>query len=196
MSVDGVDPGRRRFLTQTATVVGGTAVVGLAWPFAASWQPSARARAIGAPVEVGFEGLEPGAMLIVQWRGKPIYLLRRTDKALESLAQLTALVRDPTSEEDQQPEYARNPHRSIYPEVLILIGLCTHLGCAPKYVQQGDPQLGRAWKGGFFCPCHGSRFDYAGRVFTGVPAPKNLEVPPHKYLDDYRVLIGVDQESA
>ncbi len=190
-----VDPDRRRFLTRSATVVGGVAAIGMTWPLAASWQPSARARAIGAPIEVRFSNLEPGAMLTVKWRGKPVYVLHRTAKALASLAPLNAAVRDPASEEDQQPLYAQNQHRSIRPELLVLVGLCTHLGCAPRHVQQGDSQLGDAWAGGFFCPCHGSRFDYAGRVFAGVPAPKNLAVPPYRYLDGNRIQIGVDQES-
>ena len=194
MSNGSIDPDRRRFLTTSAAVVGGVAAMGMAWPFASAWQPSARARAVGAPVEVRFSNLEPGAMLTVKWRGKPVYVLHRTATALESLTQIAPALRDPSSEEDQQPLYARNQYRSIRPELLVLVGLCTHLGCAPRLVQARDPQLGEAWNGGFFCPCHGSKFDYAGRVFAGVPAPTNLVVPPYSFLDDNRIMIGVDQQ--
>ena len=177
-------------------MVGGAGAAGAAWPFASSWQPSERARAIGAPVEVDIAKLEAGARLTVKWRGKPVWIVRRTAEALDSLPGLDAVVRDPESNEPQQPDYARNPHRSIKAEFLVLVGLCTHLGCAPSYVREGEGNLGADWRGGFFCPCHGSRFDYAGRVYQGVPAPSNLEVPPHMYLSDTRIIIGADEGSA
>ena len=193
---NGVETARRRFLTGAATVVGGVGAAFAAWPFASGWQPSERARAIGAPVEVDIGKLEPGARLTVKWRGKPVWIVRRTQEALNSLRGLDALMRDPGSDEPQQPEYARNSYRSIEPEVLVLVGLCTHLGCSPSYVREGEGNLGAHWKGGFFCPCHGSRFDYAGRVYQGVPAPLNLEVPPHMYLSDTRIIIGEDGGAA
>lgn len=177
-------------------MVGGAGAVCAAWPFASAWQPSERARAIGAPVEVDVSKLEPGAQLTVKWRGKPVWIVRRTEEALGSLPDLDAVVRDPASDEPQQPAYARNPHRSIKPELVVLVGLCTHLGCSPSHVRSGRGNLGADWKGGFFCPCHGSRFDYAGRVYQGVPAPLNLEVPPHMYLSDTRILIGQDEGGA
>ena len=193
---NGTDTPRRRFLTGAVTVVGGAGAAFAAWPFASAWQPSGRARAIGAPVEVDIGKLEPGARLTVKWRGKPVWIVRRTQEALDSLPELDAVVRDPASDEPQQPEYARNPHRSIKPEVLVLVGLCTHLGCSPSYVGKGGGNLGADWQGGFFCPCHGSRFDYAGRVYQGVPAPTNLEVPPHMYLSETRIVIGEDEGTA
>ena len=197
MSAGGADPGRRRFLTASVTVVGGLGGLVAAWPFVAAWTPSERAKAIGAPVEADIGKLEPGQLLRVKWRGQPVFVVRRTEQALESIGEQDALVRDPSSAEDQQPDYCRNEYRSIKPEYLVLIGLCTHLGCSPTYVKSSDPHsLGDSWLGGFFCPCHGSRFDYAGRVFAGVPAPTNLVVPPYKYLSDTRLLIGVDQEAA
>ena len=195
MSTD-VDAGRRRFLTASASVVGGVAAVGVAVPFVAAWQPSERARAIGAPIEVDISKIEPGQMLTPKWRGKPVWIVRRTPQVLDELPKLDDRLRDPESTQDQQPPYARNEYRSIKPEILVLIGICTHLGCSPLYVKQDQAPLGPGWPGGFFCPCHGSRFDYAGRVYAGVPAPTNLVVPPHKYLTDTRILIGADGESA
>ena len=194
MRSDAVDSERRRFLTRAVTVVGGAGGAALAWPFASAWQPSERARAIGAPVEVDISELEPGAMLTQAWQGKPVWILNRTSEALASVAELDAAVRDPDSTEAQQPEYARNPYRSRRPEILILVGLCTHLGCSPKHVTPAQAaSFGLTdWRGGFFCPCHGSRFDYAGRVFKGVPAPSNLVVPRHHFLSDTVVLIGED----
>ncbi len=193
----GADPDRRRFLTATVTVVGGLGGLAAVWPFVAAWKPSERALAIGAPVEADVSKLEPGQMLVVNWRGKPVWVVRRTDEALATIPELDGMVRDPDSSEDMQPDYARNEFRSIKPEYLVLEGICTHLGCSPTYIQASEPHsLGDDWKGGFFCPCHGSLFDYAGRVFSGVPAPTNLVVPPHQYLTDTRILIGVDQEAA
>jgi len=193
---NGLDTARRRFLTGAATVVGGAGAACAAWPFASAWQPSERARAIGAPVEVDIAKLEPGARLTVQWRGKPVWVVRRTPEALDTLSALDPILRDPDSEvTGQQPEYARNRHRSLNPEYLVLVGICTHLGCSPQYVVAagaGRYNLGDDWPGGFFCPCHGSMFDLAGRVYPGVPAPTNLEVPPHRYLDGDRIEIGVD----
>jgi len=198
VSNQGVNKGRRQFLTAATSVVGAAGVVGVAVPFVASWNPSAKAKAAGAPVKADISKLEPGQMVVVEWRGKPVYVVRRTQEALDSLAKDAAILRDPESKESVQPGYVDPVQRSIKPEYLVLLGLCTHLGCAPKY----RPDVGAAdlggdqWLGGFFCPCHGSKFDLAGRVFQGVPAPLNLEVPPHKYEGDKVLVIGVDQETA
>ncbi len=194
MSTDAVDSRRRRFLTGAVTVVGGIGGACVAWPFASAWQPSDRARAIGAPIEVDISKLEPGAMLTEAWQGKPVWILSRTSEALRSVAELDDAVRDPGSAEDQQPSYARNQHRSRRPELLVLVGLCTHLGCSPQHVRvEQSSNFGLSdWRGGFFCPCHGSMFDYAGRVYKGVPAPTNLVVPPYQYLSDTVLLIGED----
>ncbi len=195
MSNQVADRSRRRFLTAAATVVGGVGVGFVAWPFIASLQPSARAQAIGAPVEADIGKLQAGQRLTVQWRSKPVWVVRRTQESLEALPTLASALRDPKSEVvGQQPDYAVNEHRSIKPEFLVLVGLCTHLRCSPSYRPEVAPEdLGPDWKGGFFCPCHGSRFDMAGRVYKGVPAPTNLEVPPHSYLSETRILIGADQ---
>jgi ubiquinol-cytochrome c reductase iron-sulfur subunit len=195
MSTD-VDAGRRRFLTAGVSVVGGVATIGVAVPYVVAWQPSERARAIGAPVEVDISKIELGQMLTHKWRGKPVWIVSRPPEVLEALPGLDDRLRDPDSSQNQQPAYARNEFRSIKPEILVLIGICTHLGCAPSYIKQDDAPLGPGWPGGFFCPCHGSRFDYAGRVYSGVPAPTNLVVPPHTYLSDTRILIGADEGSA
>jgi len=197
MSADGVDVGRRRFLTGATSVVGAAGAGFAAVPFVASFQPSERAWAIGAPVEQDIGKLEPGARVIVKWRGQPVWIVRRTEESLAGLESLNDQLRDPESRADQQPVYAQNAHRSIKPEFLVLVGLCTHLGCSPTYRPDLAPaDLGADWQGGFFCPCHGSKFDMAGRVYAGVPAPTNLVVPPHTYLNDTRVIIGVDQETA
>lgn len=195
MSNDGVNQGRRRVLTTLTSVVGAAGVVGVAVPFVGSWNPSAKAKAAGAPVKVNISKIEPGQMITVEWRGKPIYIVRRPDDMLEQLKGMEGMLRDPMSEESDQPEYVRNQFRSIKEHVLILLGLCTHLGCAPTYRPDvGAQDLGGdEWLGGFFCPCHGSKFDMAGRVYKGVPAPTNLEIPPHQYLSDDVVLIGEDQ---
>ena len=196
MSGDGVDIGRRRFLTGATTVVGAVGAGFAAVPFVASFSPSERAMAIGAPVEQDISKLEPGGRVVVKWRGKPVWIVRRSDKQLASLDEIEGKLRDPNSEEEQQPEYAKNPYRAIKPEYLVLVGLCTHLGCSPTYRPDVAPDdLGKDWQGGFFCPCHGSRFDLAGRVYAGVPAPTNLEVPPYKYLSDTRILIGEHPEA-
>jgi ubiquinol-cytochrome c reductase iron-sulfur subunit len=197
-TVDDVDLGRRRFLTATATVVGGVGVAFVAVPFLKSWSPSERAQAAGAPVEADISKLEEGAMMTVEWRGKPVWLLKRTKKMLDDLPGLDDKLTDPNSEvASQQPAYAQNPHRSIKRDVMVLVGICTHLGCSPTFRPDVAPaDLGPDWKGGYFCPCHGSRFDLAGRVYKGVPAPTNLVVPAHRFVSDSRVLIGVDPEAA
>lgn len=197
MANGGVNEGRRRFLTAATCVVGAAGAVGAAVPFVASWNPSAKAKAAGAPVKANLSKLEPGQMVVVEWRGKPVYVVRRTDETLASLATLDDQLRDPGSVESSQPVYTQNPTRAIKEEFLILLGLCTHLGCAPMYRPEvGAADLGGdSWLGGFFCPCHGSKYDMAGRVYKGVPAPTNLEVPPHMYDSDTVITIGVDQEA-
>ncbi len=198
MSTDGVDTSRRRFLTAATAVVGAVGVAGVAVPFLGSWWPSARTAAAGAPVEADFSKLEEGAMMTVGWRGKPVWLVRRTKQNIEDLPKLDSRLRDPKSlVESQQPPYAQNEARSRKPELAVLVGICTHLGCSPTYRPEIAPaDLGPDWLGGFFCPCHGSRFDLAGRVFQGVPAPTNLVVPPYMFLSDTRVLIGDDKGEA
>ncbi len=193
MSGDNTNPGRRRFLTAATTVVGAVGTGFVLVPFVSSMQPSAKARAAGAPVRADISKLEPGQMIRVKWRGKPVWMVRRTEEMLESLPSLDGELRDPESLQPQQPEYAQNSYRSIKPEVLVTVGICTHLGCSPTYRPDVAPaDLGADWKGGFFCPCHGSRFDLAGRVYKGVPAPLNLEIPPHRYLSDDEIMIGED----
>ena len=196
MSSDGANKSRRRFLTGTVSVVGGLGVVGAAVPFVKMWQPSDKAKAAGAPIEVSFDKLEPGQKLTVEWRGRPVWIIRRTQEMLDTLPAQNERLRDPDSSNvEQQPEYARNGHRSVNPEVLVLLAVCTHLGCSPRYVPELVPQpFDPNWQGGFFCACHSSRFDLAGRVFQGVPAPSNSLVPPYAFLADGRVLIGVDPE--
>jgi ubiquinol-cytochrome c reductase iron-sulfur subunit len=180
-------------LTVATVVTGGAGAIAAAVPFVASFKPSARAQALGAPVTVDIGKLELGALLRVEWRGRVIFVLRRTPEMLATLAADAALLRDAASEEPQQPSYAQNDHRSIKPEVLVVEGVCTHFGCAPApRFEVGPADLGPEWPGGFFCPCHGSKFDLAGRVFTGVPAPANLLVPPHRYINDSTILIGSD----
>jgi len=198
MSTEGVDKSRRRFLTAATSVVGAVGVAAVAVPFVSSMLPSARARAAGAPVEADLSKLEPGQMLTVEWRGKPVWIVRRTEETLAALSSLDANLRDPASDKvSQQPEYAHNAVRSIKPEFMIMVGICTHLGCSPSYRPDIAPaDLGPDWKGGFACPCHGSRFDLAGRVYQSVPAPLNLVVPPHKYLSEHFILIGDDGGAA
>ena len=194
MSTDVVDKGKRRFLTAATSVVGAVGAGFVAVPFLASWMPSERAKNAGAPVEADISKLEEGRMLIVEWQSKPVWIVRRSKQMLDSLPKLNDTLRDPASENvDQQPEYAQNEHRSRKPEVLVLIGICTHLGCSPTYRPDiGPADLGDDWLGGFFCPCHSSKFDMAGRVYQGVPAPTNLAVPPHFYLTDTTILVGED----
>ncbi|WP_147653717.1 ubiquinol-cytochrome c reductase iron-sulfur subunit [Vulcaniibacterium gelatinicum] len=190
------NPGRRRFLTATTAVVGAVGAGFAAVPFIKSWNPSARAKLAGAPVTVDIGGLEEGQRMVVEWRGQPIWIVRRSKAILEALPTVESQLRDPKSENaDQQPKYAANEFRSIKPEILVLVGLCTHLGCAPEMKAEIRPEpFDPNWKGGFFCPCHKSRFDMAGRVFQGVPAPTNLVVPPHRYESDTTIVIGVDPE--
>ncbi|MEJ2138138.1 MAG: ubiquinol-cytochrome c reductase iron-sulfur subunit [Gammaproteobacteria bacterium] len=188
---------RRRFLSVATTVTGVVGAGFAATPFIASWQPSARARALGAPVEVDISKLEDGALMKVTWRGKPVSILRRSSEMLKRMENSSVALRDPESEEDQQPNYARNEFRSIKPEVLVLVSNCTHLGCVPTSRFEVAPaDLGPDWVGGFFCPCHGSKFDLSGRVFAGVPAPTNLVVPPYRFADDNTLIIGEDAEVA
>ena len=184
---------RRHFLTVATVVTGGAGVIATAVPFVSSFKPSARAQALGAPIEVDVSKLEVGALLKVEWRGHPIYILHRSDEMIASLKKDTALLRDPESKDSEQPTYAMNEHRSIKPAYLVLEGVCTHLGCAPMPRFEVAPaDLGPQWPGGFLCPCHGSKFDLAGRVFAGVPAPTNLAVPPYRYINDNTIMIGSD----
>ena len=198
MSTDVVDKGKRRFLTAATTVVGAVGAGFVAVPFIASWMPSERAKNAGAPVEADISKLEEGRMMIVEWQSKPVWIVRRSQQMLDSLTKLNDTVRDPNSEViDQQPEYAQNEHRSRKPDVLVLIGICTHLGCSPTYRPDIAPaDLGDDWLGGFFCPCHSSKFDMAGRVYSGVPAPTNLAVPPHYYVTENTILVGEDGGAA
>ncbi|MBW8371624.1 MAG: ubiquinol-cytochrome c reductase iron-sulfur subunit [Thiobacillus sp.] len=193
--VDGqkVDTRKRKFLIAATSAVGGVAVAGVAVPLVMSMLPSARAKAAGAPVEVDISKVEPGMLLTVEWRGKPVWIVNRTPEMLGMLAKHEDQLTDPKSEMPQQPAYCKNANRSIKPEYLVAVGICTHLGCSPTYRKEvGAADLGADWPGGFFCPCHGSRFDLAARVFKNVPAPTNLVIPPHQYLSDARLLIGVD----
>ncbi|OZB14380.1 MAG: ubiquinol-cytochrome c reductase iron-sulfur subunit, partial [Marinobacter sp. 34-60-7] len=185
MSNGDVSQGRRRFLIGATSVVGGVGVVGAAVPFVASWNPSAKAEAAGAPVTVNIEKIEPGQQITVEWRGKPVWIIRRTDEMNANIESLNDRVKDPNSEDPQQPAYIEGPLRSIKPDVGVYVGLCTHLGCVPSYRPEVAPaDLGENWLGGMFCPCHGSRYDLAGRVYEAQPAPLNLEVPPYRYDDD------------
>ncbi|MEO2217973.1 ubiquinol-cytochrome c reductase iron-sulfur subunit [Chromobacterium vaccinii] len=194
MSEQQVDTGRRRFLTIASSAVGGVAVAGAATPFFMSFFPSERAKAAGAPVEVDIGKIEAGQKINVEWRGKPVWVLSRTPEQIKNLPKNDPKLVDPKSEVDQQPKYCQNENRSIKPQFLVAVGICTHLGCSPTFRPDLAPaDLGPEWLGGFYCPCHGSKFDLAARVFKGVPAPKNLEIPPHKYLSDSRLLIGDDK---
>jgi len=200
MSTDNVvDTGRRRFLVASTSVVAAVGAGFVVVPFVSSWMPSERAKNAGAPVEVDISKIAEGQMLTVEWQSKPVWIVKRSNKTLEDLTKNDDTLRDPASENvDQQPAYAQNANRSIKPEILVLVGICTHLGCSPTFRPDiGAADLGGAdWLGGFFCPCHSSKFDLAGRVFQGVPAPTNLMVPPHKYLSDNVILIGDDEGAA
>ncbi len=201
MSGDGTDSGRRRFLLGSTSVVGAAGVVATAVPFVESWNPSARARAAGAPVRVDVSRVEPGSMLgpIPAWRGRPIFVVRRTEEAMEALPTLNDRLQDPQSEQPEQPPYARNIHRSreSRPNILVLIGICPHLGCSPTPRLELEPQpFDENWQGGFYCPCHGSRFDLAGRVYNNAPASRNMEVPPYRYESDNILVVGEDEETA
>jgi ubiquinol-cytochrome c reductase iron-sulfur subunit len=195
--IDGVDNEKRRFLTKTATVVGAVGAGFLAVPFASSMRPSAKAEAMGAPVEVDIEKLEPGQRVVILWRGKPVWVVRRTPETLSSLVELDGALLDPKSDQSEQPVSSKNEARAIKPEIFVAVGVCTHLGCSPVYRPDIAPaDLGPDWKGGFFCPCHGSKFDMAGRVYKGVPAPVNLEIPPYYFASDNRIVVGLDGEKA
>jgi ubiquinol-cytochrome c reductase iron-sulfur subunit len=198
MSEDGVDLRRRRFLTATTAVVGGIGGAFAAVPFVSSLLPSEKAKALGAPVQIDISKVEPGMLHRDEWRGKLIMVVRRTQENIKALADIEDKLADPESaRETQQPEYAKNRGRSIKEEYLVMVGLCTHLGCAPTYRPEVAPDdLGPDWKGGFYCPCHGSRFDLAGRVYKSVPAPSNMVVPPYRYISDTLIEIGVDQTEA
>ena len=187
------DLNRRHFLSIATSVAGAAGAAFIAVPFVASFRPSARAQALGAPVEIDVSKLEVGEMVRVKWRGRPVWVLRRSDEMLERLAKVESDLRDPGSNESQQPEYAKNPSRALKPEYLVVVGNCTHLGCAPiERFDLAPEDLGPDWQGGFYCPCHGSKFDLAGRVYAGVPAPTNLVVPPYRFLGDGLLLIGDD----
>jgi ubiquinol-cytochrome c reductase iron-sulfur subunit len=187
----------RRNLIVATSLVGGAATVGAAVPFVASWFPSERAKAAGAPIEVDISSLVPGELGVFEWRGKPVWVLKRTKEMLDNIKQVDGKVSDPKSDVPQQPEYAKNEFRSLKPEVMVMVGVCTHLGCSPKEkgVEARD-EMGADWKGGFYCPCHGSKFDLAGRVYKGSPAPTNLEVPPYTFLSDNTILVGEDKKGA
>ncbi len=182
---------RRKILTGATGVVGAAGATFLAVPFVSSWQPSEKAKAAGAPVTADISQLQPGQMLTIAWRGKPVWVVRRTPGMLNGLAALDEQLRDPTSQESEQPEYCQNPVRAIKDEYFVVVGICTHLGCAPLFRPAiGSPDVGADWQGGFFCPCHGSRFDLAGRVYQSVPAPTNLVIPPYHFLTDNLIRIG------
>jgi ubiquinol-cytochrome c reductase iron-sulfur subunit len=194
-----VDRGRRQLLTAATTLTGAVGVAFAAVPFLASWKPSARAKALGAPVEIDISKLEPGAMITFEWRGKPVMVVRRTPEMIEKLGANDDRLADPGSERSKQPDYAKNPARAIDPEIFVVLGVCTHLGCLPQNRfspgASADGVLTADWPGGFFCPCHGSMFDLSGRVFRGVPAPTNLEVPPYTMAGSGHIVIGLDQGS-
>jgi ubiquinol-cytochrome c reductase iron-sulfur subunit len=187
---------RRRVLLRATSGLGVAYTLAAAYPFLASLAPSERARAAGAPVEADLNGLLDGQLRIVEWRSKPVWILRRTPAMLAALGGHDALLADPKSNVPQQPAYCKNPTRSIKPEWFVCLGICTHLGCSPTQRTEGGGELGADWPGGFFCPCHGSKFDLAGRVFKSVPAPTNLEIPVHRYIDPMRIVIGDDKGSA
>ena len=196
MSDDKFNSTRRNLIVATSAV-GGAAGLGAAVPFAWSWWPSERAKAAGTPVEADISRLAPGELAVIEWRGKPVWIMRRTKEMLEAIKKVDDKVTDPKSDVLLQPGYAKNEHRSIKPEYLVLIGICTHLGCSPQSKPaEAKAEMGADWEGGFLCACHGSKFDLAGRVYKGAPAPVNLEVPPHMYLSDGSILIGEDKKGA
>jgi ubiquinol-cytochrome c reductase iron-sulfur subunit len=200
MGSNGVNSGRRKFLTAATSLAGVAGAVGIAVPFVGSWNPSAKAKAAGAPVKADISKIEPGQMVVVEWRGKPVYVVNRTDAQLEVLPSMNERLKDPDSLASVQPAYIEGVDRAIRPNLLVIVGLCTHLGCAPKFRPEvGAADLstsGQQWEGGFFCPCHGSKFDLSGRVYSGVPASTNLEVPPHTFEGEKVLVIGVDWEAA
>ncbi len=189
-----VDKTRRNLVVATA-VVGGAAAVGAAVPFVGSMLPSERAKAAGAPVEAEIASMVPGELRVFEWRGKPVWVIRRTPEMIESLKAVVPNLTDPQSKSSQQPNYAENEYRSQKPELMVMEGVCTHLGCSPQLkAADAKAEMGSDWVGGFYCPCHGSKFDYAGRVFRGAPAPTNLPVPPYTIVGDTKLIIGEDQE--
>ncbi|QDA58072.1 ubiquinol-cytochrome c reductase iron-sulfur subunit [Thermomonas aquatica] len=198
MANEEVNTGRRRFLTATTAVVGAVGAGFAAVPFIKSWSPSARARFAGAPVSQDISALAEGAQMVINWRGQPIYIARRSKAMLDVMKSLDGMLADPASSNaDQQPKYAQNPTRSIKPEISVLVGVCTHLGCAPEFKPEVKPEpFDPDWKGGYFCPCHKSRYDLAGRVLKAQPAPANLPVPPYHFENDDTVVIGVDPKGA
>ena len=184
---------RRQLLTATSVAASGLGAVAAAVPFVVSMQPSERAKAMGAPVEVDISRLDPGHLMVVEWRGKPVWILKRTEEMIERIKQSGEQLRDPDSEESIQPGYVDPVLRSIEPTLLVMVGICTHLGCSPTFrPEQGDPEMGHSWDGGFFRPCHGSKFDLAGRVFAGVPAPTNMTIPPYYLTQNQHLVIGED----
>lgn len=195
MSQDGVNKTRRTLLISSTAAIGAVGAVCLATPFVASMMPSQKAKAVGAPIKIDISKLEPGAMITEAWRGKPVYIVKRTEESLATLDGLTQQLKDPNSLiVSQQPDYALNQHRSRKPDIIVLIGICTHLNCVPRYVPELAPQpFDSKWQGGFFCACHNSRFDIAGRVFSGSPASSNLLVPPHYYESDTVLVVGLDE---
>ncbi len=193
MSNAPVNSSRRRFLTLSTAVVGGVGVAAVAVPFLKSWSPSAKAKAAGAPVEVDISKIEQGQLIRVIWQGKPVWIVRRSEATLLELEKIDPLLRDPRSQELQQPEYVTASHRAIRPEIFVAVGLCTHLGCSPTYLPAGFRDQVEGVEAGFFCPCHGSKFDMAGRVFKSVPAPYNLVIPPYTYLNENLILVGADE---
>ena len=191
-TIEPADAGRRRWVVATS-VVGGAGLVATAAPFVASFSPSERARGLGAPVEFNVQTMRSNELKTIEWRGKPVFVLRRSPEMLVSLTRHDDLLADPLSSRSEQPGYAANPVRSTRPEFLVLVGICTHLGCIPTFrPEPGAPDIGAAWPGGFYCPCHGSKYDLSGRVFKSMPAPKNLAVPPYAFATEARIVIGVD----
>lgn len=199
MSEQAIDLKKRRFLTNTTSVIGAVGVGFVAWPFLSTWMPSARAKAAGAPINVDISKLEDGQLIRVLWRKKPVWIFKRDKTTITNLDMMTDVLSDPNSDKtSQQPTYAKNIHRSINPNIAVIVGVCTHLGCSPTYRPElGAADLGgEAWKGGFYCPCHGSKFDLAGRVFSGVPAPTNLVIPPYYFISDVLIRVGVDLKAS
>ncbi|WP_029934027.1 ubiquinol-cytochrome c reductase iron-sulfur subunit [Thiomicrospira pelophila] len=195
-TIETVNIKRRQVLAGATGVVGAVGAAFVAVPFLGSWQPSEKAKAAGAPVDADISGLQPGQMMTLSWRGKPVWIVRRTPEMLERLTTLDELLRDPDSVASIQPDYCQNPSRALKPEYLVVVGICTHLGCAPLYRPAvNSTDMAEDWRGGFFCPCHGSSFDLAGRVFRSVPAPTNLEIPPYMYLSETHIRVGEDAES-
>lgn len=188
-----IDEERRCFLRRATAAVGGVGLAAAAVPFVSYWMPSVDTEAAGAPIKVDISTVQIGQQLTVPWRGQPMWFIRRTPEMLDTLIKLASSLRDPNSDEPQQPDYAKNIHRSIKPEVLVAVGICTHLGCVPTY-RPDKGSISPEWLGGFYCPCHGSMYDLAGRVYKGVPAPLNLKIPRHMYLSDTEIMLGEDKE--